>query len=63
MIRLAEARARAELRELVTEKDASDVVEIMKHTLWDSYQDENGRMDFNRSQHGVGMSKKGNPKK
>ncbi len=63
MVRLSEARARAELREKVTQQDAEEVIEIIKNSLWESYQDENGRVDFQRSQHGTGMSKKGNPKK
>ncbi|KAJ3046052.1 DNA replication licensing factor mcm8 [Rhizophlyctis rosea] len=63
MIRLAEARARAVLRETVTEQDAEDVVEIMKFSLWDTYQDEMGNLDFQRSQNGSGMSKKGEPKR
>ena len=52
MIRLAEARARAELREEVTADDARDVVEIMKMSLWDTYEDEIGAVDFLRSQNG-----------
>ncbi|KAJ3299798.1 DNA replication licensing factor mcm8 [Borealophlyctis nickersoniae] len=63
MIRLAEARARAELRDQVTQRDAEDVVEIMKFSLWDTYQDELGNLDFQRSQHGSGTSKKGQPKR
>ena len=30
----------------------SDVVELMKYSLWNSYQDERGELDFSRSQHG-----------
>lgn len=63
MIRLAEARARAELRDRVTVTDAQDVVEVMKFSLWETYQDEMGGLDFERSQHGTGMSKKGEPKR
>ncbi|KND03322.1 uncharacterized protein SPPG_02368 [Spizellomyces punctatus DAOM BR117] len=63
MIRLSEARARAALRDRVTVQDAQDVVEIMKFSLWDTYQDEMGGLDFDRSQHGTGMSKKGEPKR
>lgn len=37
MIRLSEARAKAELREEITASDAKDIVEIMKHSLWESY--------------------------
>ena len=63
MIRLSEARAKAELREEVTAEDARDVVEIMKHSLWESYKDETGNIDFQRSQNGTGMSRKGEPKR
>ncbi|KAJ3379512.1 DNA replication licensing factor mcm8 [Lobulomyces angularis] len=63
MIRLSEARAKAELREFVDKYDAIDVVELMKHSLMESYKDENNMLDFHRSQHGTGMSKKGEPKR
>ena len=63
MIRLSEARARSELRDLVTKQDAEDVVSIMKFSLWDTYSDDCGNIDFQRSQHGTGMSKKGEPKR
>ncbi|KAH6583211.1 hypothetical protein BASA60_001570 [Batrachochytrium salamandrivorans] len=63
MIRLSEARARSELREVVTEQDAQDVVQIMKVSLWDTYEDDVGNIDFQRSQHGSGTSKKGEPRR
>lgn len=63
LIRLSEARARTELRNLVTEQDALDVVYLMKSCLWQAYQNETGNLDFSRSQHGTGMSKRGDPKK
>ncbi|KAF7704553.1 hypothetical protein HF521_021625 [Silurus meridionalis] len=53
LIRLTEARARLELREKATQSDAEDVVEIMKHSLTDTYSDEFGRLDFDRSQLGT----------
>ncbi|KAJ2512154.1 hypothetical protein H4217_007027 [Coemansia sp. RSA 1939] len=56
MIRLAEARARAELRETVTDADAANVVEIMRHSLFQTYEDEDGVLDFSRSQMGTGVS-------
>uniref|UniRef100_A0A671M3J9 DNA helicase n=1 Tax=Sinocyclocheilus anshuiensis TaxID=1608454 RepID=A0A671M3J9_9TELE len=56
LIRLTEARARVELREKATQSDAEDVMEIMKHSLADTYSDEFGRLDFNCSQLGSGMS-------
>ncbi|KAJ6923018.1 DNA helicase MCM8 [Populus alba x Populus x berolinensis] len=49
LVRLAEARARLELREEVTAQDATDVVEIMKESLYDKYVDEHGFVDFGRS--------------
>ncbi|PSR98198.1 DNA helicase [Actinidia chinensis var. chinensis] len=49
LVRLAEARARLDLREEITEQDALDVVEIMKESLYDKYVDEHGFVDFGRS--------------
>ncbi|ELU16340.1 hypothetical protein CAPTEDRAFT_101979 [Capitella teleta] len=63
LIRLSEARARLELREEVTENDAHDVVDIMKHSMIDTYSDEFGGLDFQRSQHGSGMSSRSQGKK
>ncbi|ORX99253.1 MCM-domain-containing protein, partial [Basidiobolus meristosporus CBS 931.73] len=63
MIRLAEARARAELRETVTKKDATEVVEIMRYSLFETYKDEFGNLDFERSQLGTGMSKRSESKR
>eukprot|EP01118_Nematostelium_gracile_P001084 TRINITY_DN1109_c0_g1_i1.p1 TRINITY_DN1109_c0_g1~~TRINITY_DN1109_c0_g1_i1.p1 ORF type:complete len:629 (+),score=144.99 TRINITY_DN1109_c0_g1_i1:341-2227(+) len=54
LIRLAEARAKLELREQVTEEDAKDVIEIMKESLFDRFEDEKGNLDFRRAS---GMSK------
>eukprot|EP00049_Salpingoeca_infusionum_P023208 m.10918 g.10918 ORF g.10918 m.10918 type:complete len:726 (+) comp5632_c0_seq2:200-2377(+) len=62
LIRLAEARARAELREEVSARDAADVIEIMRNSLFDTYCDEFGRPDIQRSQFGSGMSKKAQTK-
>nr|QIC49968.1 DNA helicase MCM8 [Actinia equina] len=58
LIRLTEARARLELREKATSQDAEDVVVIMKYSLMDTYSDDFGNLDFQRSQHGSGMSSK-----
>ncbi|KAI9100394.1 DNA replication licensing factor MCM8 [Phlyctochytrium arcticum] len=63
MIRLAEARARVALRTHITPQDASDVIQLMKFSLWETYTDETGTLDFSRSQHGTGMSKSNAPKK
>ncbi|KAJ6793682.1 putative DNA helicase MCM8 isoform X1 [Iris pallida] len=49
LVRLAEARARLDLREEITAEDATDVVEIMKESLYDKYVDEHGVVDFARS--------------
>lgn len=49
LIRLAQARAKLELREIVTEQDALDVVEIMKESLYDILTDEKGQIDFRRN--------------
>ncbi|XP_070772101.1 DNA helicase MCM8 isoform X2 [Enoplosus armatus] len=58
LIRLTEARARLELRETATKSDAEDVVDIMKHSLADTYSDGLGNLDFKRSQLGSGMSQR-----
>ncbi|GLD69643.1 DNA helicase MCM8, partial [Lates japonicus] len=58
LIRLTEARARLDLRETATKSDAEDVVEIMKHSLADTYSDGLGNLDFERSQLGSGMSQR-----
>uniref|UniRef100_A0AAY4CGM8 DNA helicase MCM8 n=1 Tax=Denticeps clupeoides TaxID=299321 RepID=A0AAY4CGM8_9TELE len=63
LIRLTEARARLELREKATKSDAEDVVEIMKYSLAETYSDEFGRLDFERSQLGSGMSHRSKAKK
>ncbi|KAJ1944503.1 DNA replication licensing factor mcm8 [Linderina pennispora] len=57
LVRLAEARARAELRETVTASDAENVVEIMRCSLFQTYEDEDGLFDFGRSQMGTGVSR------
>ncbi|CAM6118553.1 unnamed protein product [Calypogeia fissa] len=49
LVRLAEARAKLELREEITKQDALDVVEIMKESLVDKFIDEHGCLDFGRS--------------
>ncbi|OAJ36539.1 hypothetical protein BDEG_20702 [Batrachochytrium dendrobatidis JEL423] len=62
MIRLSEARARSELREVVTEQDAQDVIQIMKISLWDTYEDGlTATRVFGFT--GSGTSKKGEPKR
>lgn len=63
LIRLTEARARLELREEATKEDAEDIVEIMKHSMLGTYSDEFGNLDFERSQHGSGMSNRSTAKR
>ena len=46
LVRLSEARARLALREMVLKEDAEDVVELMKCSLFDTYCDEFGQLDF-----------------
>ncbi|XP_059471137.1 DNA helicase MCM8 [Neocloeon triangulifer] len=63
LIRLTEARAKLELRKEATEEDAQDVVELMKHSLLDTFCDELGSLDFQRSQNGSGTSSRSQAKK
>uniref|UniRef100_A0A0E0L3J5 Probable DNA helicase MCM8 n=1 Tax=Oryza punctata TaxID=4537 RepID=A0A0E0L3J5_ORYPU len=49
LVRLAEARARVDLREEVTLEDAKDVIDIMTESLYDKCVDEHGVVDFARS--------------
>ncbi|KAG2502847.1 hypothetical protein JM16_009568 [Phytophthora kernoviae] len=57
MIRLSQARARAELSETVTAEHAQDVVDIMQECLLDTYITEDGNLDFGRSG-GMSLAKK-----
>ncbi|GAB5569405.1 DNA helicase MCM8 isoform X2 [Prionailurus iriomotensis] len=63
LIRLTEARARLELREEATKEDAEDIVEVMKYSMLGTYSDEFGNLDFERSQHGSGMSNRSTAKR
>jgi DNA helicase MCM8 len=54
LVRLSEARAKCELRTVVTQEDAEDVVDIMKESMFDVYCDEFNHIDFRR---GKGLSK------
>jgi len=54
LLRLSEARAKLELREHITEADAIEVVQIMKESLFETFEDEYGFVDFRRA---TGMSK------
>ncbi|CAK4663981.1 unnamed protein product [Aphanomyces euteiches] len=57
LIRLAQARAKIELHEIVTVEHAHDVVEIMQECLLDTYTTEEGNLDFGRSG-GMSLAKK-----
>jgi len=57
LIRLSEARAKLELRESVTESDALEIVEIIKQSLYDVYQDDKGTIDFRKTTGKVNMAK------
>lgn len=63
LIRLTQARARLEMREKASHQDAKDVVEIMKYSLLDTSSDDFGNLDFQRSQHGSGMSSRAQSKR
>jgi DNA helicase MCM8 len=56
MVRLTEARARAECRVIATRSDAEDVVALMKFSLWETYEDNTGSIDFQRSQNGMNIN-------
>lgn len=57
LIRLAQARAKLELREVVTRSDAEDVVQLLRESMLETYTDEYGCVDFSRAG-GMSMSKK-----
>jgi DNA helicase MCM8 len=48
LIRLAQARAKIELRETVTEADALEVVALMEQSLTETFRTETGTFDFGR---------------
>ena len=62
LIRLAQARAKTELRELVLKTDAEDVVAILNSAILEICTDEHGAVDFGRGADGGGMSKQGSYK-
>ena len=51
------ARTKAELRDTCTASDAKEVIEIMKASMVDYYENELGELDFSRSLNGSGISK------
>jgi len=56
LVRLAQARAKLELRDLVTENDAKDIVSLLRESLLDAYTDDAGVVDLQRSS-GMSMGK------
>lgn len=48
LVRLAQTRARTELRDRVSEQDALDVVALLEHSLLMAFQTEHGSYDFAR---------------
>ncbi len=63
LIRLTEARARLEIRQVATAEDARDVVDIMRASMADTLSTSNSSLDFSRSLHGSGTSTRGAAKK
>ncbi|XP_065065027.1 DNA helicase MCM8-like [Rhopilema esculentum] len=63
LIRLSQARAKLELREEATVKDAEDVIEIVKFCLVDIFMDDIGTLNLERSFQGSGMSNRKQVKK
>jgi DNA helicase MCM8 len=46
LVRLTEARARLELRDVATVRDAEDVVELMKRSILQTHVDQYGKVEF-----------------
>ncbi|KAJ9464652.1 putative DNA helicase MCM8 [Diplonema papillatum] len=60
LVRLAQARAKVQLRSVVTADDAKDVIDLMKRSLYQMCTDvETGQIDANRGPCGAGRSKDG----
>ncbi|CAM9920335.1 unnamed protein product [Phaeothamnion confervicola] len=55
LVRLSQARARAELREEVTERDAKDVVDMLHESLLQACTDDQGEMQFAGGRSGVAL--------
>jgi len=56
LIRLSQARAKLELRDVVTEADAKDIVSLLRDSLLDAFTDDAGVVDLQRSS-GMSMGK------
>lgn len=63
MIRLAECRARVELRDEVTESDAQDVIDLMSGTLVDVFANKTSDLIQVRPSLASGKGKQGNAKR
>eukprot|EP01043_Picozoa_sp_COSAG02_P024782 COSAG02_NODE_1368_length_13029_cov_83.912142_6_plen_840_part_00 len=64
LIRLTQARAKVDLRDSATGRDAREVVQLMKHSIRDvCFDAETGTLDFARGHINGGMSKAGEVKK
>ena len=48
LIRLSQARARLELRDIVTEEDAQDVIDLLHESLLDAFTNEAGEVEVGR---------------
>eukprot|EP01064_Diplonema_japonicum_P000101 TRINITY_DN10065_c2_g1_i1.p1 TRINITY_DN10065_c2_g1~~TRINITY_DN10065_c2_g1_i1.p1 ORF type:complete len:791 (+),score=130.28 TRINITY_DN10065_c2_g1_i1:49-2373(+) len=60
LVRLAQARAKVDLRDEVTAEDAEDVISLMKRSLYQMCTDvETGQIDANRGPCGAGRSRDG----
>ncbi len=57
LIRLAQARARLDLREEVTVNDANDVVQLLQESLLDAFTTETGEMEFSSRKGGISTAK------
>ena len=57
LVRLTEARARAELRDVATEEDAYDVIDVVKHSMMNLYSDGMGGVRHT-AQRGAGLSQR-----
>lgn len=59
LIRLTQARAKCEMRKVCTKNDANEVIEIMKVSMVDYYENEFGELDTSRSVNGSYSSSSG----
>jgi DNA helicase MCM8 len=54
LVRLCEARAKCELREIATAEDAEEVIDLMRQSLYETLSNETGLIDLSRTS---GMSR------